>query len=79
VALEEYIVIKYMSVYRNRMIRMMYKDLYLPVRCYTPTKEQFYSLLGECKCMTECKFICESQPPKIEKLKEYSLPLDNGR
>jgi len=56
---------------------MMYKDLYLPVRCYTPTKAQFYSLLGECKCMTECKFIHESQ--KIEKLKEYSLPLDNGR
>jgi len=66
-----------MSVYKNRMIRMMYKDLYLPVRCYTPTKAQFYSLLGECKCMTECKFIHESQ--KIEKLKEYSLPLDNGR
>ena len=66
-----------MSVYRNRMIRMMYKDLYLPVRCYTPTKAQFYSLLGECKCITECKFIHESQ--EIEKLKEYSLPLDNGR
>jgi len=49
------------------------------VRCYTPTKAQFYSLLGECKCMTECKFIHESQPPKIEKLKEYSVPLDNGR
>jgi hypothetical protein len=53
-----------MSVYRNRMIRMMYKDLYLPVRCYTPTKAQFYSLLGECKCMTECKFIHESQRKK---------------
>ena len=53
-----------MSVYKNRMIRMMYKDLYLPVRCYTPTKAQFYSLLGECKCMTECKFIHESKPPK---------------
>ena len=50
-----------MSVYKNRMIRMMYKDLYLPVRCYTPTKTQFYSLLGECKCMTECKFIHESK------------------
>jgi hypothetical protein len=46
------------------MIRMMYKDLYLPVRCYTPTKAQFYSLLGECKCMTECKFIHESQRKK---------------
>ena len=53
-----------MSVYRNRMIRMMYKDLYLPVRCYTPTKAQFYSLLGECKCITECKFIHESQRKK---------------
>jgi hypothetical protein len=61
------------------MIRMMYKDLYLPVRCYTPTKAHFYSLLGECKCITECKFIHESQPPKIEKLKEYSVSLDNGR
>ena len=53
-----------MSVYRNRMIRMMYKDLYLPVRCYTPTNAQLYSLLGECKCMTECKFIHESQRKK---------------
>jgi len=53
-----------MSVYKNRMIRMMYKDLYLPVRCYTPTKAQFYSLLGECKCITECKFIHESQRKK---------------
>ena len=53
-----------MSVYKNRMIRMMYKDLYLPVRCYTPTKAQFYSLLGECKCITECKFIHESQLKK---------------
>ena len=50
-----------MSVYKNRMIRMMYKDLYLPIRCYTPTKTQFYSLLGECKCITECKFIRESR------------------
>jgi len=50
-----------MSVYRNRMIRMMYKDIYLPVRCYTPTKAQFYSLLGECACMTKCKFMSESQ------------------
>jgi len=65
-------------VYKNRMIRMMYKDLYLPVRCYTPTKAHFYSLLGECKCITECKFIHESKPPKIKKLKEYSVPLDNG-
>jgi len=40
---------------------MMYKDLYLPVRCYTPTKAQFYSLLGECVCMTKCKFMSESQ------------------
>ena len=68
-----------MSVYKNRMIRMMYKDLYLPVRCYTPTKAHFYSLLGECKCITECKFTSESKPPKIEKLKEYSVSLDNGR
>lgn len=53
-----------MSVYKNRMIRMMYKDLYLPIKCYTPTKAQFYSLLGECKCITECKFIHESQQKK---------------
>ena len=61
-----------MSVYRNRMIRMMYKDLYLPVRCYTPTKVQFYSLLGECKCMTECKFIHES---RWKKDYQNSLPV----
>lgn len=50
-----------MSVYKNRMIRFIYKDIHLPIKCYTPTKEQFYSLLGECKCMTECKFSRVSQ------------------
>ena len=63
-----------MSVYKNRMIRMMYKDLYLPVRCYTPTKAQFYSLLGECACMTKCKFMSESKT-----YKDFKLRLDNGR
>jgi hypothetical protein len=53
-----------MSIYRNRMVRIMGKDLFLPVKCYTPTKEQFYSLLGECKCMTECKFSRKSQQKK---------------
>ena len=50
---------KYMSVYKNRLIRFMYKDIYLPIHCYA-SKKQFYSLLGECKCMTECKFIPRS-------------------
>ncbi len=63
-----------MSVYKNRMIRMMYKDIYLPVRCYTPTKAQFYSLLGECVCMTECKFSHKSKT-----YKDLKLSLDNGR
>ena len=44
-----------MSVYKNRMIRFMYKDIYLPIHCYA-SKKQFYSLVGECVCMTECKF-----------------------
>jgi hypothetical protein len=48
-----------MSVYKNRMIRIMYKDIYLPIHCYA-SKMQFYSLIGECKCMTECKFIPKS-------------------
>ena len=48
-----------MSVYKNRMIRYMHKDLYLPIHCYA-SKEQFYSLIGECLCMTKCKFIHES-------------------
>jgi len=63
-----------MSVYRNRMIRMMYKDLYLPVRCYTPTKAQFYSLLGECKCMTECKFsgVSKCIIPLPKTIKDYT-------
>ena len=47
----------------------MYKDLYLPVRCYTPTKAQFYSLLGECKCVTECKFTLESK--QIQDYRNY--------
>jgi hypothetical protein len=50
---------KYMSVYKNRMIRFMYKDIYLPIHCYA-SKKQFYSLVGECACMTECKFRSKS-------------------
>ncbi len=49
-----------MSVYKNRMIRFMYKDIYLPIHCYA-SKKQFYSLVGECVCMTKCKFMSESQ------------------
>ena len=49
-----------MSVYRNRMIRFMYKDIYLPIHCYA-SKKQFYSLVGQCVCMTECKFMSESK------------------
>lgn len=37
------------------MIRYMYKDIYLPIVC-NATKTQFYSILGECVCMTTCKF-----------------------
>ncbi len=48
-----------MSVYKNRMIRLMYKDIYLPIHCYA-SKKQFYSLIGECVCMTECKFRSKS-------------------
>jgi hypothetical protein len=48
-----------MSVYKNRMIRFMYKDIYLPIHCYA-SKKQFYSLVGECVCMTECKFRSKS-------------------
>lgn len=44
-----------MSVYKNRVVRQMYKDIFLPVWCYA-SKSQFYSLDGFCKCMTECKF-----------------------
>jgi hypothetical protein len=44
-----------MSVYKNRMIRFMYKDIYLPIHCYA-SKKEFYSLVNECVCMTECKF-----------------------
>ena len=51
---------EYMSIYRNRMIRQMYKDVYLPVVC-NATKNQFYSLFGECVCMTTCRFSRESK------------------
>jgi len=37
----------------------MYKDIYLPIHCYA-SKKQFYSLFGQCVCMTKCKFIHES-------------------
>jgi hypothetical protein len=47
-----------MSIYKNRLVRHMYKDIYLPIICYA-SKSQFYSIVGECKCMTDCKFIRE--------------------
>jgi hypothetical protein len=50
-----------MSIYRNRLVRQMYKDMYLPIVC-NATKTQFYSLLGECVCMTTCKFSHELGP-----------------
>ena len=42
------------------MIRFMYKDIYLPIHCYA-SKKQFYSLVGQCVCMTDCKFMGESK------------------
>ena len=48
-----------MSVYKNRMIRIMYKDIYLPVHCYA-SKKQFYSIIGQCVCMTQGQSIHES-------------------
>jgi len=45
------------------MIRHMYKDIYLPILCYA-SKSQFYSILGECKCMTDCKFTHELGPSR---------------
>ena len=50
-----------MSIYRNRLVRQMYKDVYLPIVC-NATKTQFYSLLGECVCMTTCRFNRELGP-----------------
>jgi hypothetical protein len=47
-----------MSIYKTRLVRQMYKDIYLPIICYA-SKSQFYSIVGECKCMTDCKFIRE--------------------
>lgn len=44
-----------MSVYRDRVVRQMYKDIFLPVWCYA-SRSQFYSPNGFCRCMTECKF-----------------------
>jgi hypothetical protein len=46
------------------MIRFMYKDINLPLWCYTPTKAQFYALFGECKCIGGCKFTHEPQQKK---------------
>jgi len=45
-----------MSVYQNRMIRAMYKDVYLPIVCYA-SRKSFYTQLGYCKCMMQCKFM----------------------
>ncbi len=38
------------------MIRAMYKDVYLPIVCYA-SKKSFYSQLGYCECMVQCKFM----------------------
>lgn len=55
-----------MSVYKNRVVRQMYKDIFLPVWCYA-SKSQFYSLNGFCRCMTECKF----SPDKSRRNQDY--------
>ena len=34
----------------------MYKDVYLPIVCYA-SRTSFYSQLGYCKCMMQCKFM----------------------
>ena len=52
-----------MSIYKNRLVRQMYKDIYLPIFCYA-SKSQFYSLLGECVCMTTCRFTRELGPSR---------------
>lgn len=43
------------------MIRQMYRDVYLPIIC-NASKTHFYSLLGECVCMTTCRFNHELGP-----------------
>jgi hypothetical protein len=45
-----------MSIYKDRMYRMMYKDIFLPFVCYA-TRNTFYSREGFCKCLTHCKFM----------------------
>ena len=62
-----------MSVYKNRMVRFMYKDIYLPIHCYA-SKKQFYSLVGECVCMTKCKFsrVSKCIIPLPKTIKDYT-------
>ena len=45
-----------MSIYKDRMYRMMYKDIYLPFVCYA-SRNVFYSHEDLCKCVMQCKFM----------------------
>ena len=45
-----------MSIYQNRMVRQMYKDIYLPFICYA-SRTSFYSQTETCACMIQCKFM----------------------
>ncbi len=51
----------------------MYKDVYLPIHCYA-SKKQFYSLVGECVCMTKCKFsrVSKCIIPLPKTIKDYT-------
>ena len=55
------------------MIRFMYKDIYLPIHFYA-SKKQFYSLVGECVCMTKCKFsrVSKCIIPLPKTIKDYT-------
>jgi len=46
----------YMSIYRDRLIRYITRDMYLPWSCYA-SKYWMFSPLGYCNCVLDCKFL----------------------
>jgi hypothetical protein len=56
----------------------VYKDIYLPIHCYA-SKKQFYSLVGECACMTKCKFMSESKRNQDYRNSEWGKTTNHQR
>ena len=45
-----------MSIFKDRLVRFITNDMYLPWKCYA-TRFWMISSVGYCNCMIDCKFL----------------------